>query len=73
MTFKAHLGKVNLFLILALLAALLAPVLGVATVQALASHENFDAGTAENAHPGNRPVTSIASGCGEPGGNGGSC
>lgn len=73
MTFKAHLGKVNLVLVLALLAALLMPVLGVAAGQAIASHENFDTGTAANVHSDSSPVTSIACSCGDPGGNGGCC
>lgn len=73
MTFKAHLGKINLILVLALLAALLVPVLGIATGQAIASHEDFDSGTAENIHADESPVTSIACGCGDPGGNSGGC
>ena len=75
MTFKAHLNKVNLVLVLALLAALLVPVMGFAAGETIAFNALFDSDSAENAHtakPG--PSSAIACGCGDPGGGtGGGC
>lgn len=77
MTFRPTLNKVNIVVVLALLAALLAalllPVMGVAVTQAVAVHELFDAGTAETAQTEAGPGTAIACSCGDPGGHGGGC
>jgi hypothetical protein len=73
MTFKTHVSKVYLVLVIALLAALLVPVLGIAAGQAIASHEDLDSGAAENVHLDSSPVTEIACSCGDPGGGNGCC
>jgi hypothetical protein len=75
MTFNTRLNKVNLLLLLALLAALLVPVMGVATGQTVAVNELFDSDSAENAHMLPNESTTIACSCGDPGGggNGGCC
>jgi hypothetical protein len=73
MTFKAHLNKVNLVLVLALLAALLVPVIGFAAGQTVAFNALFDSGSTENAHSNGGPTTAIACGCGDPGGASGGC
>jgi hypothetical protein len=74
MTFKNHLNKVNLVLVLALLAALLVPVIGFAAGETVAFIENLDAGAAENAHTDLNSGIEIACACGDPGGGGsGSC
>jgi hypothetical protein len=73
MTFKAHLNKVNLLLVLALIAALLVPVMAVAAGQSIAFNELFDADSAENAHAAPNQGTAIACNCGDPGGGPGCC
>jgi hypothetical protein len=72
MTFKAHLNKVNLVLVLALLAALLVPVMGFAAGESIAFNALFDSDSAENAKTELSPGTAIACSCGDPGGGAGS-
>lgn len=71
MTFSTRLNKVNLLLVLALLAALLVPVMGFAAGQSLAFNELFESDSAENARPTSDQGTAIACACGDPGGTGG--
>lgn len=70
MTFKLNLNKVNLVLVLALLAALLVPVIGFAAGQSVAFNANTDSGSIDNAHAKLNPGTEIACSCGDPGGGG---
>lgn len=72
MTFKTHLNKVNLVIVLALLAALLVPVIGFAAADTIAYNENLEAGAAENAHTNLNSGIEIACSCGDPGGGGNS-
>jgi hypothetical protein len=73
MTFKPTLNKLNIVVILALLAALLLPVMGVAAGQTVAVHELFESDSADNAQTGVSAGTAIACGCGDPGGQSGGC
>jgi len=76
MTFNSRLKKVNLLLVLALLAALLIPVMGVvAAGQSIAfNEERLESGSAQNAHTDLSPITAIACECPDPGsGTGGCC
>ena len=71
MTFSTRLNKVNLLLVLALLAALLVPVMGFAAGQSLAFNELFDSDSAESARSAPDQGTAIACNCGDPGGGSG--
>ena len=71
MTFNTRLNKVNLLLVLALLAALLIPVMGFASGQSIAFNELFDSDSAENTHSVLSEGTAIACACGDPGGGSG--
>lgn len=75
MTFSTRLNKLNLLLVLALLAALLIPVMGFAAGQSLAFNELFESDSAENARSTPDQGTAIACQCGDPGGGtgGGGC
>lgn len=72
MTFNTRLNKVNLLLVLALLAALLVPVMGVAVGQSIAVNELFDSNSADSSHPILNEGTAIACNCSDPGSGGGS-
>lgn len=73
MTFKKHLTTVNLILVIVLLAALALAAVGVVSSQAIASHEDFDSGSAENVQLHTSPASEIACACGDPGGGNECC
>jgi hypothetical protein len=70
MTFSTRLNKVNLLLVLALLVALLVPVMGFAAGQSIAYNELFESGSTENVHSTLDQGLAIACVCGDPGGSG---